>query len=289
MYIDFEDDRPDTPRVASVVSAREGVLLSIIAHLAVFILILLFPNILTWTPAAATVQPLVQPNQQLQFVDIQPLVERPAPPKFTPDLSDLDRRSKTVVPVPKPENTTPKSVGNTPEKIVGGPKEEARAAPADPSPSLMGRNESNAPIAAARPPGSFLNDALQNLERSPRDQNFDNPRGGATEQGPDIQFDSKGVDFGSWLRRFKAQVYNNWLIPSAAMVMHGHVVIQMTIHRGGAITDIHIVSSSGIAAFDRAAVNALSSSNPTIPIPAAYPLDEISPFTVTFFYNERIP
>ena len=40
MYIDFEDLRPDTPRVEGALSVREGVLISIIVHLLLLIAIL---------------------------------------------------------------------------------------------------------------------------------------------------------------------------------------------------------------------------------------------------------
>ena len=44
MYLDFEDYRPETPRIGSVISAREGVLLSIIFHLGMLLLILHPPD-----------------------------------------------------------------------------------------------------------------------------------------------------------------------------------------------------------------------------------------------------
>ena len=74
-----------------------------------------------------------------------------------------------------------------------------------------------------------------------------------------IQFDSKGVDFGPWLRRFVAQVKRNWFVPQAAMIMKGHVVITFNIHRNGTITDIEVKQPSHIESFNYAAFNALIS------------------------------
>ena len=102
-------------------------------------------------------------------------------------------------------------------------------------------------------------------------QSFDNPTGSGDSQGL-IQFDSKGVDFGPWLRRFVAQVKRNWFVPQAAMIMKGHVVITFNIHRNGAITDIEVKQPSSIESFNLAAVNALMSSNPTQPLPAGVPV-----------------
>ena len=70
--------------------------------------------------------------------------------------------------------------------------------------------------------GGSLGEALKNLERYV--QTFDNPQGGGGQFGPEIQFDTKGVEFGPWIRRFVAQVKRNWLIPYAAMSQSGHVV-----------------------------------------------------------------
>ena len=130
----------------------------------------------------------------------------------------------------------------------------------------------------------LLGSALRNLQRYVEHQSFDNAQGDGDAQGL-IQFDSKGVDFGPWLRRFVAQVKRNWFVPQAAMIMRGHVVITFNIHRNGAITDIDVKKPSHIESFSHAAVNALISSNPTQPLPAEYPSDSAF-FTVTFLYNE---
>ena len=45
MYFNFEEDRPDTPTMARAISAREGVLLSIILHLLAVITILVLPSL----------------------------------------------------------------------------------------------------------------------------------------------------------------------------------------------------------------------------------------------------
>ena len=84
-----------------------------------------------------------------------------------------------------------------------------------------------------RPPaGGSLGDALRNLQRYVQRDQFDNPQGGGAF-GPAIQFDTKGVEFGPWIRRFIAQVKRNWLIPYAAMSMKGHVVVTFNVHKDG--------------------------------------------------------
>ena len=130
-----------------------------------------------------------------------------------------------------------------------------------------------------------LGNALRNLQRYVQQQSFDNEQGSGDAQGL-IQFDSKGVDFGPWLRRFVAQVKRNWFVPQAAMIMKGHVVITFNVHKDGHITDLAVVQPSVIDAFNNSAYGALASSNPTVPLPPEYPSDRAF-FTVTFFYNEE--
>ena len=313
MYIDFEDLRPDTPRVEGALSVREGVLISIIVHLLALIAVILAPDLLpeSWRakPVAAAVEQLQQPRDNPRFVFMQPLVDVSKPqPRADVDASDQDRRLSTIAPPPKPENALPFARGNTreretaeiappnrgnaPENSVaqGSPTAEAegQVAANDPSRSMM-----RLPETANAAPGlrlgemgnkGALGNALRNLQRYVEQQSFDNSTGSGDSQGL-IQFDSKGVDFGPWLRRFVAQVKRNWFVPQAAMIMKGHVVITFNIHRNGAITDIEVKKPSSIESFNRAAVNALMSSNPTQPLPPEYPSDSAF-LTVTFLYNE---
>jgi TonB family protein len=101
-----------------------------------------------------------------------------------------------------------------------------------------------------------------------------------------LAFDAKGLDFGPWLEQFDPVVRHNWLVPQAAAAMSGHVVLRLHIRKNGALTDIEVVEPSSLASFNVAAVNALRTSNPGIPLPTAYPVDPMS-MTVIFYCNER--
>jgi TonB family protein len=103
--------------------------------------------------------------------------------------------------------------------------------------------------------------------------------------GPQIYLDTKGVEFGPWMRRFVAQVKRNWSVPAAAMSLKGRVVTTFNVHKDGSITDLTVVGSSEVEAFNESAKVAVSSSNPTQPLPPGYP-SEKALFTVTFFYND---
>ena len=143
---------------------------------------------------------------------------------------------------------------------------------------------------APRPPDRqvLLGEALRNLSRYTDQNSFDNPNGGDINQFGPLQFDTKGVEFGPWVRRFVAQVKRNWFVPQAAMSLRGHVVITFYVHKNGALTDITVIAPSNVDSFNNAAANALATSNPTYPLPPEYPADKAF-FTVTFYYNEMPP
>jgi TonB family protein len=294
MYLDLEDYRPDTPRVTSVISVREGILISLLIHALMVIGWLVMPP-----AASSTALALVPPPQDetVQFVHMTPRVETKAVPPPRAEQSDLDRRAAAPEQAPKPDNTMPFSRGNTPEKMVGAPNEKAAGPDAPPAPpTSTPPPPDNAtriaapetpPLSVPKPAGGSLGNQLRNLQQFLSDQNFDNQTGRQADQNADIDFDSKGVEFGPWLRRFVAQVKRNWYVPQAAMFQKGHVVIQFYVLKNGTITDIKIVQLSGVPSFDTSAFNSLKNSNPTQPLPPEYP-DDRAFFTVTFHYNEPV-
>ena len=318
MYFEIEDYRPDITPVGRAISWREGVLLSIIFHLVVVILILLYPKLFPFDAKAAQARAALLQQQrepdETRFVFVQPRndVTAPKPPPRA-DSSDKDRVAKAPERSPNPTNPLPYSRGNTPERVEAlpppstargqGPSPEpaqGQQAQTDarvPIPESQSAMQLPAPPTSTTPngaggrstvPGGSLGDALRNLQRFiPREQ-FDNPGGNGGGFGPEIQFDTKGVEFGPWIRRFIAQVKRNWFVPYSSMSMRGHVVITFNVHKDGTITDLNIIGPCPIDAFNNAAFGALSGSNPTTPLPPEYPSDKAF-FTVTFFYNESPP
>jgi len=316
MYFDFEDYHPDITPVGQAISWREGVLLSIIAHLVFVILLLVVPRWFPFLTAPPRVVVAPQPKSDpTRFVFVQPRVERPVTkaPKFA-EPSDRDREARSVERAPKPPtNPLPYARGNSPERIEELQRQAARGRGPDPDPAAgrpaeqtppetkVPESQSTLQLPSARAPatqngvggrsattGGSLGDALRNLQRYTQNESFDNQGGTSGQFGPEIQFDTKGVEFGPWIRRFIAQVKRNWFIPYAAMSMKGHVVIQFNVHKDGSISDLAVVGPSVVDAFNNAAFGALSGSNPTQPLPPEYPADKAF-FTVTFFYNETPP
>ena len=305
MYFDFDDSYSDIEPVGSAINRRDGVALAVVLHAAIVAVVLLAPQYLPAPEPPAEVIQQMRPREEAPtFVFVQPRVEMPALRQSPrPEISDLDRSARSPLKAPSLDNPLPMARGNSRERTEAAPEERMRGEgpapqPAPPAPQAApetptAADERNAQMAMMQrpemrpPPGGSLGDALRNLQKYVQNESFSNQKGQAQEFGP-LQFDTKGVEFGPWIRRFISQVRRNWFVPMAAMTMRGRVVITFFVHRNGALTDVTVIRPSEIESFNTAAVNALLASNPTTPLPPEYP-DDKAFFTVTFYYNESPP
>ncbi len=294
-------------------------MLSIIIHLLAVIVVLVVPKLPYFVhkrqaEAEAKRLAMMQPKKEpMRFVFVQPRVETPArrPTQEAP-ASDRDRTAMTRERPPTPKNQQPFARGNTPEYVERSPPpspQQMQRQPGPPQPPTDQPSQNNTQNAAnnasdfrlpeivnhtpaahdTAPAGGRPNTgplSAQSLSRFAERAAFDNPNGGNNSLSPYIQFDTKGVEFGPWLRRFIAQIKRNWFVPQAAMSLRGHVVITFNVHKSGALTDVSVIGPSVVDSFNNAAFGALASSNPTEPLPTEYPSEKAF-FTVTFFYNER--
>ena len=314
MYFNFEDFRPDTPTLPRSLTRLEVALLTVVFYLSVVILILVWPHLdFVKAMEAERQQQLAKTQQELlekqrenaRFVFIQPRVDMQAPkPPPRADLSDMDRKARTVERAAKPTNSMPFSRGNTFERIEGAPPTPEAKANETPQPQPQPKADERQAMALPNSPtgtepkgveqpqprgpsAGVIADAIRNVQKyAPRDS-YVNVQGGADQDlSQSIQFDSKGVEFGPWLRRFIAQIRRNWFIPESAMFQKGHVAITFYVGKDGRITELKVLRPSAVGAFNNSAFNALASSNPTQPLPPEYP-DDRAFFTVTFYFNEN--
>ena len=313
MYFDLEDRRPDTPLLERPLTRLEQILLTIIAYLLLVIAVIITPRLPFYKAYEAAQKAKLEQERlkelerekPLQYVysiprvQIEKMSERP---KF---LSDESHKATTMMKPVLPKNDVTMSRGNTVAKVIEPPKapQTPQQQPADSAPAPSNTNQmalptqsqatiarndtSKNPLLNQQPGQGVLSRAIQNVAKYSQGETLQNLQGNG-DFGPSFQFDTKGVDFGSWLRRFRAQVYSNWMIPYAAMALHGHTVLRFTIHRDGTITDLMILQPSTVDAFTKAAFNAIKASNPTVPLPQEYP-DEKMVMTVIFYYNENPP
>ncbi|HJU43213.1 MAG TPA: TonB family protein [Vicinamibacterales bacterium] len=306
MYFDFDDRYRGFEPIGSAINRRYFVAIAVALHAVIIATVLYVPEILPARVQQAELIPQPQPRPRPEpttFVFMEPRVELPPlrePER--PELSDRDRSARSPLKAPSLDSPLPMARGNSRERIEAAPAERMRGegpstrpAPAAPEPAPETptmADERNAQLAMMQrppmtPPGGSLGDALRNLQKYVQNESFNNQKGQTQDFGP-LQFDSKGVEFGPWIRRFVSQVRRNWFVPMAAMTMRGRVVITFYVHRNGALTDVTVIRPSEIESFNTAAVNALLASNPTTPLPPEYP-DDKAHFTVTFYYNESPP
>jgi TonB family protein len=305
MYFDFDDRYDALQPVGGGLRRWDGLLLSVGVHAVIILAVLFFPalDLFNRSERLAELQQKIEQERQERprFVFVQPRLDTPA--KRAPDraeASDLDRRARTPAPVPESTNPLPAARGNSADRVEALPDLRARGQGPAPEPSPEAPEPtpprvidpppqqqaqlSLPPQAPAKPSGGSLGEALKNLQKYVEQESYNNPRGNTQNLGP-LQFDTKGVEFGPWIRRFVSQVRRNWFIPMAAMTMRGRVVLTFNVHRNGALTDVQVIEPSPIGSFNTAAMNALLASNPTEPLPPEYP-DDKAFFTVTFYYND---
>ena len=305
MLFDFDDRYRDIEPVGSAINRRDGVAVSIAVHVALFVALLFLPQLLPQRQDAQAAPPPEQqrPENEPTFVFVQPKMD--LPPTRQPEraeMSDVDRSARTPDRMPELTSPLPAARGNSTERTEASLEEKMRGDGPAPQPAPAAPPVETPPATDPRtdpqmammqrpqvqpPAGGSLGEALKNLQKYVQNESFNNQKGQTQEFGP-LQFDTKGVEFGPWIRRFVSQVRRNWFVPMAAMTMRGRVVITFNVHRNGAISDVSVIRPSEIESFNTAAVNALLASNPTTPLPPEYP-DNKAFFTVTFFYNENPP
>ena len=126
MYFEIDDYRPDITPVGRAISWREGVLLSIIVHLVVVILILLFPRLFPFDAKAAQARAALLQQQRERgrhALRVRPAAQRSsgAEAAAAGRRSDKDRVARAPERAPKPTNPLPFSRGNSPERVEALP------------------------------------------------------------------------------------------------------------------------------------------------------------------------
>jgi TonB family protein len=311
IHFDFDERYQDENIVGSAITRRDGFMVSVFVHAMIVAALLFVPqlDLFKMSPEELTAQQQEelrrQERERTTFVFVEPRADIPA--LRAPDraqLSDLDRQAQARQRAQQPANPLPFNLGNSAEQVEAAEDERRQGAETEVEPNTEPpRPQPEEQLAQVLPPADLgirrspevsrpapgaLGDALRNLQRYVQNETFNNPQGGQDTPGASIQFDTKGVEFGPWLRRFVARVRRAWFIPMAAYTMSGHVVVQFNIHRNGTITDVAVVKPSNIESFTIAAYNAIVGASPVDPLPPEYPSEQAF-FTVTFYYNEQPP
>ncbi len=177
-----------------------------------------------------------------------------------------------VVPEPVKVNpaamVAPSNASQAAEKI-GSPKGETQSA----------ANSVASQQAAAKTPA----DPALGLEQK-KQQVFDNEESALRSEGSGF-FDTKGFELSDYSQFVIDRIKQNWMIPAAVRHGSGRSTVVFYIEKDGQISRMRIVSPSGVALLDRAALNSILESLPFPPLPSRFPGEHVGAKLV-FSYNE---
>ena len=102
----------------------------------------------------------------------------------------------------------------------------------------------------------------------------------------DVLSDTKGVDFGPYLKALIKSVKQNWYksLPENAVSTKGNVSIEFVILKDGKVAKMLRSEISGDAVLDRAAWDAITASNPFPPLPSEFTGSSLA-LRIHFYYN----
>ena len=250
--------------------------------------------------------PLVQPpvpQPEPQTAPPPPPTPPPPPPQTPPPVigpEDVVKEGARPDAQPKP------SRGDTTEQARAGSGAQEPPKP-EPPPKPQQQAENKPPqIAQNTNPNAMrlpnlLDSAGRIVQQSideTRKRYVQGPRTGIpgvqedpnfSTEDPTILSDTRGYDFGPYMNQVVNRVRVNWytLIPEIARLgRKGRVVIIFTITKNGSIDDIRLVANSGTEPLDRAAMGAITASNPFARLPSGYDGDHLV-LQFTFLYNIR--
>lgn len=102
-----------------------------------------------------------------------------------------------------------------------------------------------------------------------------------------LKSDPMGVDFKPYLAQILVSIRTNWMAvypESARLGRRGRVTLAFIITKNGGVAKVTIPTQSGTEALDRAAIAAISASNPFPPLPSDFKGDRVV-LEVNFVYN----
>lgn len=294
---------------------REATWISVIVHVVIVLLLIFVPK---WIPSSRpAVVRLLPDNENITFTPSQKTPKVPAPP--TNKISDQNNRAQTRTPQPNRKTLRdladarrpgPRQPVSPPPQPQPAPQMQASQAPpqsGSPPPPKQVQQQQTAKLEAPQQPkqnpfsitsaGSSVDQAIHSAaaNRGGTGVSFGGDYGSGirpkvdTRGAMEILSDTRGVDFGPYLKRLRITVEDHWypLIPEVALppiTKRGRVIIEFSIKKDGSIQGLRIVDGSGDSALDRAAYGALTNSNPLPRLPVEFSGDFLQ-IRAAFYYN----
>lgn len=294
---------------------REATWISVVVHGLIILLLIFAPK---WIPTSHPVLVPISERETPIFMESQKTHRIPAPP--TNKISDNNNRAQTRT--PQPSRKTLRELADVkppgPRQPVSPPvqqqpqqqtMQQAQAppqagSPVQPQPPPPQQTaQLQAPAQPKRNPfaissaGSSVDQAIQSAAtaRINPGVSFGGDYGSGirprvdTRGNMEILSDTRGVDFGPYMRRLHVTVEDHWypLIPEIALppvMKRGRVIIVFAILKDGTIQALKVEGTSGDEALDRAARGALTSAVPLPRLPPEFSGDYLL-IRAVFYYN----
>lgn len=311
----LEDERSRSLR-------REGVWISVIAHMILFWFLIYGPKVIWHQPHVVNPADAFKNKKDLTYLNLPPDALKQVKPRPQAPPSDknriaqaqhpkLDRktleqlqamlRAGQPAPAAPPKPQTPAPPAPAPPAQAAPQPPHVAAVPPPIAPVQQSQLEAPKP-APTRPnfnqgpstPGDAIRRALQKdaqaANQSSGDYGMNAPVShSSVNAGVDILSDTMGVDFGPYMQRVIAATYRSWLpiIPESArppLNKQGSVGIRFKIYPDGSVKQMILEFPSGDVALDRAAWGGITGAAPYPPLPSQFrgPFLELR---FGFFYN----
>lgn len=300
---------------------REGIWISVIAHLVLFWFLFYGPKFLWHQPHVVNPADVLKNRKDLTYLDMPPDALKHIKPKPQAPLSDKNRTAQSQHPTldrktlqqlqamrragpPLPTQPSPQPQAPSAQR----PQQQAesqpqRQAPAPPPMQPNQQSQTEAPKPAPTPPnfntgpqnpGDAIRQAIQNAARNPSQSSGDYGANAPSQHpamsaGVDILSDTMGVDFGPYMQRVINATYRSWLpiIPESArppLDKQGRVGIRFKIYPDGSVKQMILEFPSGDVALDRAAWGGITGASPYPPLPREFK-GQFLELRFGFYYN----
>ena len=302
---------------------REGIYISLLAHVLVFLWILFGPRYILHRPKVVSPFDVLTDRQkkEMTYLSLPPDALKNIQPKNPKALSDknrvaesrhptLDRKTLEQLeamrragppaptpapqPPPAPEQTAPQQQQPAPPKAAPAqplqPQPEGTTpAPPPPKPQPTKPNF-NTSLSA----GEAIRQAARGAAGPQQEESGDYGAGRPAQHpglngSAEILSDTMGVDFGPYMQRVIAATYRSWLplIPESArppLDKSGKVGIEFIIAKDGSVKQMVLKFPSGDVALDRAAWGGITGASPYPPLPNQFKGPYLA-LRFGFYYN----
>ena len=300
---------------------REGIYISLLAHVLIFLWILFGPRYILHRPKIVSPFDVLTDRQkkEMTYLSLPPDALKNIQPKNPKALSDKNRvaesrhptldkktleqlqamrRAGPPVPTPAPQPPAPEQTA---------PQQQQPAQPqATPAQPLQPQPDGTTPAPPPKPQptkpnfntGMSAGEAINQAARgaaAPQQEDSGDYGANRTPQHPglngsaEILSDTMGVDFGPYMQRVIAATYRSWtpLIPESArppLSKEGKVGIEFIIAKDGSVKQMVLKFPSGDLALDRAAWGGITGASPYPPLPKEFKGPYLA-LRFGFYYN----